>query len=91
MDPLGLAAKPVSLRNHRKQQTNLRYPELIPASGAILSSTTFKDDFDAGLTKMGSNKLIFEQEVLFTEADFFIEKWVLRRCRRLRYTYVFTA
>lgn len=35
----------------------MRYPELIPASDAILSSTTFKEEFDSGLTKTGSKKI----------------------------------
>lgn len=48
----------------------MRYPELIPASDAMLSSTTFREEFDSGLTRTGSKRHIFEQEFLLTEFDF---------------------
>lgn len=48
----------------------MRNPELIPASDAILSSTTFKEEFDSGLTKTGSKKIKNRIFFLLKEVDF---------------------
>lgn len=58
----------------------MRDPVFIPASTAILSKTTLREDFAAGLTKTWSNRVIFGVTLFDLEVDLMGTQRVFKGC-----------
>lgn len=59
----------MSKRRHWPIVSEMRYLVFIPASTAILSKTTLREDYAAGLTKTWSNSVIFGVTLFDLEVD----------------------